>query len=179
MNLSKLHQKYYSYFDDYQKSMGASFISIDYCMHFLNKLKPVSILDAGSGFSSIAFHSICQNVTTVDDDQDWGKKTIEILNSELKKNIVIKPLTKILDKKFDFVFYDYGDIETRIYYFETVLHLCTGIIYLDDFHVSFYRDYISSRAKNFEIKNLEDKTGDEFGRYGALLIKNKRAIDVL
>ena len=179
MNLLELQHRYYKHFNKHQQSMGASLFSIDYCVHLFDKFSPASILDAGSGFSSLAFHSVHDNVTTIDDDPDWSQKTSDILNSELKKNIVITPVTQILDKKFDFVFYDYGDIETRIYYFETALHLCTGVIYLDDFHVNFYRDYIFSRAKQFEIISLEDKTLDEFGRYGALLIKDKKLINVL
>lgn len=179
MNLPGLHNRYYGYFDNYQKSMGASFVSLEYCFQLFEKNLPGSILDAGSGFSSLAFHSIYDNVTTIDDDPGWSQKTREILNAELEKDIVISPITKILDNKFDFVFYDYGDIETRIYYFETALHLCNNVIYLDDFHVSFYRDYISSRAKTFEVRSLKDKTLDEFGRYGALLFKDKRIKNAL
>lgn len=179
MCLIELHQKYYSCFNKFQKSMRASFAAINYCFDLIDKLSPDSILDAGSGFSSMAFHSVHDYVTTIDDDPNWARQTAEILNSELKKNIVITPVTKILDRKFDFVFYDYGDIETRIYYFETILHLCNTIIYLDDYHVSFYRDYIYSRAKQFEVISLEDKTLDEFGRYGALLIKDRKIIEAL
>lgn len=179
MNLTELHHRYYSYFDEYQKTMGASFIAIDYCLQLLEKIPQVSILDAGSGFSSLAFHTTHENVTSIDDNSDWTKRTKDILNSELKKIIPIRSITNILNRKFDFVFYDYGNIETRIYYFKTILHLCSTVIYLDDFHVSFYRDYIFSRAKQFEVISLKDKTFDEFGRYGALLIKDRKIIDVL
>ena len=159
--------------------MGASFASLDYCLQLFGKKPPGSILDAGSGFSSLVFHSIHHNVTTIDDDTDWSGKTKEIINAELEMDIEITSIFKILNNKFDFVFYDYGDIESRIYFFETVLHLCINAIYLDDFHVSFYRDYIFSRAKGFEIRNLRDQTLDEFGRYGALLVKDNRAKIVL
>src|SRR5690606_11723153 len=100
MNLSELQNRYYKHFDKYQQSMGASLFSIDYCVHLFNKISSASILDAGSGFSSLAFHSVHDNVTTIDDDPDWSQKTSDILKSELKKNIVITPVTKILDRKF-------------------------------------------------------------------------------
>lgn len=179
MNLTELYNRYYSNFGDFQKSMGASLVSLEYCFQLFEKWAPNSVLDAGSGLSSMAFHSFHNNVTTIDDDPAWSCKTKEILEVVLKSDIVILPITKILRNKFDFVFYDYGDIETRIYYFETALHLCNYAIYLDDYHISFYRDYISSRIKGIEIVNLKDKTLDEFGRYGALLIKDKRMKNAL
>lgn len=130
--------------------MGTSLCSVDYWVHLFDKLSPIYILDAGNGFSSLAFHSTHDIVNTVDEDPDC-----------------------------DFVFYHYGDIETGYYCFETILFLCNTIIYLDDFHVSSYRDYIFSRAKQFEIISLKDKISDEFERHRTLLIKERKLIDVL
>ncbi len=171
--LAQLTTAYLQNFDASQKAMASSPISLEYCVGLLKKFSPASVLDAGSGLSSLVFHATHENVTTVDDNSHWSEKTEGIIQSQLNKTIAITPLNEdIFTQRFDFTFYDYGDIETRIYCFKTILALTNDLVYLDDFHVGFYRDYIYSRAKKFTIIDLEQETKDEFGRYGALLIRN-------
>lgn len=171
LKLKKITDQYFSHFSISQKSMAASPSSIEFCLNFINQTKPDSILDAGSGYSSLAFHSIHKNVKTIDDNQIWGNQTSQIINRILKKTVKIDSIHSITEQKFDFVFYDYGDIETRIYYFQLALYLCRSAMYLDDMHINFYKDYIFSRAKQFKLINLKKETIDEFGRFGYLLIK--------
>ncbi|MBV8252052.1 MAG: hypothetical protein JO154_05545 [Chitinophaga sp.] len=171
--LQQLANEYLKNFDAGQKAMAASPKSLEYCVGLLEKFRPATVLDAGSGLSSLVFHAVHEKVTTIDDNGHWSEKTVGIIQSRLNKTIGITPLNDdIFAQRFDFTFYDYGDIETRIYCFKTILALTNDLIYLDDFHVGFYRDYIYSRAKRFTIIDLEEATKDEFGRYGAVLIKN-------
>ncbi len=170
--MQTLIKQYFKHFDKGQAGMAASPQSLNFCISLFEKIKPLSILDAGSGLSSIMFHFIHQNVTTIDDNLKWAMKTEKIIGSELSKTIEIRNINSVLEKNFDFVFYDYGDIETRIYYYQVALFLCNSVMYIDDMHINFYSEYIFSRSKQYKLVNLEDKTKDEFGRYGYLLIKN-------
>lgn len=168
--LKSVVDKYFEQFAPHQKSMAASLQSLQYCEKLINSTSCKTILDSGSGVSSVFFHSRYDNIITVDHDPKWAKTTKEFISGNLKKNIQIKAIETVKDKKFDFVFYDYGDIESRIYYFKNILDMTTKYLYIDDMHIPFFKDYILSRAKGYKLKFLPE-TLDEFGRFGALLLK--------
>lgn len=168
MDLTKL---YFERFEESQKAMAASIESLDFCKNLIHKHSAESILDAGSGLSSLYFHKHFDTVTTVDDNEDWAKKTTSIVKKELDKTITVGLIDDLpLERQFDFVFYDYGDIETRIFHFKRALSLTRRCLYIDDIHVPFFRSYIESRSRPYTLKFIP-QTVDEFGRYGALLIK--------
>jgi len=168
-----LVDNYFLNFDYGQRAMAASPVSINHCLNLFDVLKPLSILDAGSGLGTLLFHANHKNVTTIDEDEQWAKKTKEILKNILGIKIRTCPIRKILNQSFDFVFYDYGDIETRIYYFKKAISICNSAMYIDDMHIQFYHDYVVSRSKKYQLIDLREETLDEFGRFGYLLLKGK------
>ncbi|MGN6510197.1 MAG: hypothetical protein ACTHLD_12130 [Chitinophaga sp.] len=166
----ELTATYFNIFGDSQKPMAASIQSLEYCEAVIDYAGLSSILDAGSGLSSAFFHSRYGNVVTVDDDQYWAGRTRQFLLSEFGRDVTIGQIGELQDARFDFVFYDYGNIETRIFYFKKALSACRRCMYVDDMHVGYYRDYVMTKARNYSIE-LVDASKDEFGRYGALIIK--------
>lgn len=170
--MNELEKKYFHEFDAAQRAMAASPQSLSYCEKLINESKVTSILDAGSGLSSLFFHSRYENVTSLDDSSVWASKTADLVLKHLNKKIAIEPIDTVLDKKFDFVFYDYGIMEARIFNFRRMFELATRFIYLDDIHVTYYREYIQEKFKDYNIRyKFLPETVDEFGRYGALIIK--------
>lgn len=165
-----LYDMYFKEFGESQKPMAASLEALIYCEKIIDSSDVSTILDSGSGVSSVFFHSKYKNVSTIDDDPYWAKKTKSFIIENINKDIDIEPISSIKDKKFDFVFYDYGNMETRIFYFKTALNMCKGIFYIDDMHVLYYREYVKSRCQNYQIQLLPETT-DQYGRFGALIVK--------
>lgn len=171
LNTEEYISKYFEMFAANQKAMAASIQSLKCCEDIINVGQLKSILDCGSGVSTVFFHTKFDNVTTIDNSQEWGTVTKNFLLNTLNKDIVITTIEHLEENTFDFIFYDYGDIETRIYYFKQALEKCKKILYLDDMHISFYREYVESRAKKYKLRYLPNSV-DEYGRYGAIIIKS-------
>jgi hypothetical protein len=162
---------YFSQFDETQKAMAASMQSLLCCKQIISEANLQSVLDCGSGLSSVLFHSTFNDVVTVDDNAQWAEKTKQFIKEHIGKQIEISTIDSITSQ-FDFVFYDYGGIEARIFYFKKALGACNGYMYLDDMHISYYRAYVEAKTKGLEMIYLP-QTVDEYGRYGAILRKNR------
>lgn len=164
-------KKYLTDFGSNQAAMAASPESLAYCVNTIREGNYSTILDAGSGLSSVIFHTHFSNVKTIDDDELWGKQTQRFMQESLGKQVDIYSIKDVAHEQFDFIFYDFGGIETRIYYYELLLHLCKGALYIDDMHIGYFRDYVTAKSKGYTLKILEEETKDEFGRFGAILVK--------
>lgn len=165
-----LIEKYLRQFNDHQKTVAASIRSLIFCGELIKSQKIKNILDAGSGLSSVFFHSNFDRVLTIDDNPFWSGKTKEFILKYLERDIEIGTIDSLDGKRFDFVFYDYGNIETRIFNFRKALELGEKFIYIDDMHVIYYRDYVRAKSRKFNLRFLPE-TVDEYGRFGALIIK--------
>lgn len=159
---------YFSEFGDSQKSWAASPQSLVYCCNLIKAEKISSILDAGSGLSSYYFHSTVESVSTIDDNPYWAARTKDFIANTLGKSIEIADLESLRDRTFDLIFYDYGNMETRIYNFMRTFKMCRRFLYVDDMHVTYYREYVLARCMDYNIQFLP-ATRDQFGRYGALI----------
>jgi predicted O-methyltransferase YrrM len=163
-----LADKYFSELGEIQRPMAASFESLLYCGDLIRRNNLSSILDAGSGISSVYFHAKFDHVLTVDDSAEWASTTRSFISRNMYKDITIGPVTSVEERKFDLVFYDYGNMETRIYYFLKALNMCSRFFYIDDMHISYYRDYVHSKCRKLNFRFLPE-TEDKYGRYGALI----------
>lgn len=167
-----IYEEYFKFFDKNQKAMAASLPALKYCIKLINSFKLNSILDLGSGISTVLFNEKFENVTSVDTDVMWGTKTAEMVKKLLHKDIEVLNGISQLDKhEFDFVFYDYGNLEDRIFNFPKLLSLDAKFIYLDDMHILPYRYYVESKLKKERLVFLPE-TIDDFGRFGALIIND-------
>jgi len=161
---------YFKMFDESQKAMAASIQSLKCCEEIIKATKSSSILDCGSGISTVFFNSKFENVTTIDHSPQWANVTKDFLQKNMQIEINIESINAVEEKTFDFVFYDYGDIETRIFYFKQALEKCKKAFYIDDMHINFYREYVESRTKKYKLQYIPQSV-DEHGRYGAVIIK--------
>ena len=166
-----LVKQYLDKFPPAQQAMAASLEVVKYTIDFVNSHGCKTLLDAGSGLSSICFHSQLRDVKvrSVDDSDEWAKRTeAEVL--ELVGDVItvdtIEPLT---GRHFDVVFYDYGDIEARIFHFKKALAMAKRYMIIDDLQVSYYREYVQDVCRGKELRFLPE-TLDKFGRYSALLV---------
>lgn len=164
-----IDELYLSRFPPSQKAMAASIQSITCCRQIIQEAGLQTILDCGSGLSSVVFHSEFEQVVTVDDDAGWAARTKQFLQEYLDKNINISTIDNITDR-FDFVFYDYGGIESRIFHFRKALTLCSKLMYIDDMHITYYREYVEAKTRSCQLIYLPQSL-DEFGRYGAIVKK--------
>jgi predicted O-methyltransferase YrrM len=166
-------KQYFSEFGEDQKPMAASIQSLEFCGNLIKENEISSVLDAGSGLSSVYFHSTYPTQTTTIDDQPvWANKTKSFLQSHLNTTISIQDISSIEPHSFDFIFYDYGNMETRIYFLKYVLERCNKILYLDDMHVTYYRQYVETKFRHQRITFLP-QTVDEYGRFGAIITKQR------
>lgn len=166
-----IYEAYFKHFEPNQKAMAASLPALSYCIKLINTFKLENILDMGSGISTVMFCQKFQQVISVDTDPAWGQKTMSMVKKLLDKDIIVLDgIAQLTQQQFDFVFYDYGNLEDRIFNFPKILALDVKYIYLDDMHILPYRYYIESKLKKERLVFLPE-TIDDFGRYGALIIK--------
>lgn len=168
--MDELYNKYLSYFDTDQKAMAASLSAIKYSVRLINSFKLSRILDLGSGVSTLIFTSKYKNITSVDTADKWASKTEIIISELLGLNVPVHTDFSCLSPmNYDFVFYDYGNLEDRIFNFPKLLELQAPFVYLDDIHILPYRYYVESKIRDYRLVFLPE-TIDEFGRFGALLV---------
>lgn len=169
-----IYEEYFKHFDENQKAMAASLPALKYCIKLMNTFGLENILDLGSGISTVMFAQRFQQVISVDTDVLWANKTAVMVKKLLNKDMaILDGIDKLEQKTFDFIFYDYGNLEDRIFNFPKVMALNAKYIYLDDMHILPYRYYVESKLKKERLVFLPE-TIDDFGRFGALIIKENK-----
>lgn len=163
-----------------------------YCYKIAEKVKPQSIVDLGSGFTSAVLRLYQKNnknvsVVSVDDDSLWLPKTKSFLQRyklstdglELWENFESQHGT------YDLVLYDLGRIVTRIANIDKPFSMlnANGVLILDDAHFSkefseklnikapFLGDVISEAIlrHGFPSETLYNETVDYFGRFSKVV----------
>ncbi len=161
--------------------MAISFELAVFILVLCEILKPKSILDLGSGFSSFVFRYYKKNaesnptVWSLDDNSEWLKKTKNYLNDQRlsTENMAVwyPGFLKNNNQKFDFVSHDLGNMALRKEAFREVLESMdiNGVVILDDIHKydTFVKNFMSKY--NYEYYNLKYYTKDKFGRYSVLV----------
>ncbi len=178
--LQPYYQKYVSEVsrDDMAVSLELSIFVTVMCEIF----KPKSILDLGSGFSSLVFRLYMLDanpkpiIWSIDDSPEWLNKTREFLadNDLPYENLATwHSFIEGNRDKFDFILYDLGHTESRWKYLKKTLDLANsgGKIVLDDVHRTAYWQYAKRLFNESKLKyyNLRSFTKDNYGRYSALV----------
>ena len=141
-------------------------------------LKPRTVLDLGSGFSSYIFRryeaeadTAC-TVYSVDDSADWLETTRRYLEKEglsTDRLMVWDEFIGSPPASFDLVLHDIGKLAGRVESLPGVLRLVKpgGIIVLDDMQKPHFRAPVAEllRGHPWRQYRLEDYTLDELGRY--------------
>ena len=85
--------------------------------------------------------------------------------------------TQHQNDRFDFIFYDLGNMRTREDYFERMLPLRSeqSMAMIDDVHKQDYRSFVVKVLKEQGIPyyNLKNITLDEYGRYAFAIMGNR------
>lgn len=165
-----LEALYLAEFPAGQKAMAASRQVIEYTINFAIEHSCKSLLDAGSGMSTLFFLEILKkqgcSIISSDDDHDWRFKTIEVIRKITGRDASIAPWDY---RSVDIVFYDYGNIESRIFHFKQAMAQAKRYMIIDDVQVHYYREYIREVCTGKELRFLPE-TLDEYGRMSALLV---------
>lgn len=161
--------------------MAVSLNSANLLTVFCENLKPMRLLDTGSGFSSYVLRSYAANtgaeVFSVDDNEHWLEKTREFLKShDVSSNHVMswKGFSAASHEPFDLIFHDLGSMSTRSETLEPILHLTkrgSGVLILDDMHKPDYERFVHRTIKNVSCSYWEATafTLDELGRWAAVV----------
>lgn len=120
-------------------------------------------------------------IWSVDDNDVWLKKTKQFLEeNDLSTERLIHSkdfFSEFSDSNFDFIFYDLGNMQTRLEFFVPVLKLLDrqGSLMIDDVHKQDYRSYVVKVLKEQGIPyyNLKNITLDEYGRYAFAVIGDR------
>ncbi|MHC4107934.1 MAG: class I SAM-dependent methyltransferase [Planctomycetota bacterium] len=162
--------------------MAVSLPSAAFLAALCRLTQPMRVLDAGSGFSSYVLRRFAsQNgrraeVWSVDDDEQWLKKTREYLAQQAvgdERLLMWDQLAASDERDFDLIFHDLG--QARGIRLEVLPDICArisprGLLLLDDFHKLRYRRGACRVLKrlHFEVVPLRYHTIDPLGRYAAL-----------
>jgi predicted O-methyltransferase YrrM len=162
---------------------AVSLESATYLLWLIRGMRPVYLLDTGSGFSSYVFRRYQQEerehrvvVVSVDDSPEWLETTREFLRDhELSTDelMTLAEFEERADKAFDFVFHDLAGEGLRV----TMLpHLLSAVrpdapIVVDDAHFeNVLRGARNAlRGTRRQLYSLRNYTLDELGRFALLL----------
>ncbi len=169
-----LTKKLKSAYEDYVTNYSAPLISMSlsrgvFLYYFCQTIKPNTILDLGSGFSSYVFRSYANGdvkVISVDDSKFWLNETKVFLEKyEVQTNNLLtwECYEKSTDKNFDLAFLDIGNLDFRLKILPELLEDIKshgGILIVDDYHVPHYRKSINQlcQAKGLNIISLRKVT---------------------
>ncbi|HEY7912861.1 MAG TPA: class I SAM-dependent methyltransferase [Blastocatellia bacterium] len=150
------------------------------------RLKPIRILELGSGFSSFVLrrYAALANATvcSIDDSSQWLDQTRAFLEREglsTDEMILWGDFKEREAARFDFIFHDLGDMSLRQTAFHDVLTMAAGggVVFLDDMHKPPYAQHVRAALRNFSCSYVDLKryTFDEFGRYCGLALFAREA----
>ena len=176
---SRLLNAYNDYISTVSKpDLAISFELACFLHHICLNLRPSSILDVGSGFSTFVFRTYRQQsnpeceIYSVDDSVDWLTKTREYLESHQLTTENLLPweqFTELDGLDFDLILHDIGGSAGRAASLPTVLRSVhrNTILVLDDMHKPHYRRPIVELLVEHDPKiyDAQNFTLDEFGRY--------------
>lgn len=154
---------------------------------FCEVVKPKTIADLGSGFSSFIFRTYAManksvSVYSVDDNKKWLRKTVTFLGKHQLSTAKMSTWSEFQNQKqpFDLVLFDLGNMNIRV---ETVTNAFSlvkpgGYLVLDDLHFPVYTPHVKHEAKRNggKLLSLRQFTKDDYGRYAALFYKSNKIV---
>lgn len=127
-------------------------------------------LDLGSGFSSYALRTVCEDVTSVDDDDQWLARTWRFLSDEKQS---VAGLVKFEDftpePVYDVVFHDFAGGDKRNATMDMAIECVRpgGVIIFDDAHHRPHHEAMLATAERHGVTlhSLRLRTLDPIERY--------------
>jgi len=190
-NYSKLagesRTKLQPYYDEYISDISSNDMAISFELAvFLTVMckifKPKSILDLGSGFSSLIFRSYQLNaavkpvIWSIDDSPVWLDKTRGYLAKHDLPTENLDDWHSFIKQNrgtFDLILLDLSTIDFRKKILKEVLALAHpgGMVVLDDVHKEHYGSFVKKvlNESNCNYDSLRFWTKDKLGRYSMLV----------
>lgn len=180
--LTELYQEYVSSVSN--RVMAISLELSQFMLSLCRQIEPKSILDLGSGYSSVVFRYYAKNCTTpttvvtVDDSPAWLERTRVYLTTHNLPDENMMDWASFIRPSashFDLVFYDLGHVrELRTELFEQILKYVRpgGVVILDDMNFLGYKRHVKRTLKGmpFEPYSAESFSKDSLGRYPYILV---------
>jgi len=179
-------------YEEYVQNVSPSYMAISLelasvltalCIIF----RPGSILDLGSGFSSVVFREYSRAtrrkplILSVDDSEDWLRHSRQFLalhGLSTENLITWEHFEQDHSQRFDLVLHDLGSMDVRG---ETLVRAIAstqpdGILVLDDVHKQSYASYVTQTVNKIgaQCYSLRSITRDSISRY-AMLVKLPRS----
>ena len=173
------------HYEEYVRSvsspkMALSLTTAVFLRVFCRGMRPGTVLDLGSGFSSFVLRSYAEEegalVTSVDDSEAWIGSTARFLEARglpTDRLLSWEEFRSAPPARFDLIFHDLGSMRTRRQALPLVLEMAKtsgGVVVLDDLHKDTYREEARRRLQEVRCRpfDLSDYTRDDFGRYAWL-----------
>lgn len=164
--------------------MAVSYELARYVFERLKTEKPASVLDMGSGFSSLVFAVAKQlintkmSVLTVDTSREWlekSKRFLEVHQVSSGEFITWHDFETREPAPCDFMLFDLGRTPERVPLFSETLRRgwiagYTTVI-VDDMHKLAIAGPLKTVLENYtyEVEDIRTQTLDEFGRFSVVL----------
>lgn len=186
INFDAMFQKSYHvlkpYYKDYTSHVSPDGMAISlelasFILTFCQLIKPRTIADLGSGFSSFVFRYYAANapfginVWSVDDDTIWLAKTRKFLSANKVSTKNLLPFSRFqkMHQKYDLVLHDMGTMEMRLETVSFAIRLASsgGFIILDDMQLPMYAPTPKKIIKKsgFTAYSTRQYTKDRYGRF--------------
>lgn len=186
--LKENEEKLKPYYDEYiskvsRPDMACSLELSAFLLSFCKVQHVRKVADVGSGFSSFVLRTYAATrdgveVLSVDDDNEWLKKTREFLTKHGFTDDNFVQLSSFLDsgtQNFDLILHDMNMVDVRINYLNEVFYRLAGKAWmvLDDVHKGDYRMSCLEKLSKLNVKvfNARKYTFDRYGRYAFLVQK--------
>ena len=167
MPISELHKSYLEYIGSSDYSISEE--SAQYLYDFVKEHKIKSVLDLGSGFSTHIFALAGAKVYSIDTDSTFLQKTAKWLDQHnLKAEFYLFKGLPEKPKKWQLVFYDLGDFETRKANIYLPLERASKFVIYDDMDNPDYQALLAE--KGIEV-SVVPATLDGRGRYMGVVKK--------
>lgn len=151
-----------------------------FCIH----TRPKSILDFGSGFSTVCFALLKKKglmdsvVTSVDASPVWLAKTLQYLEGRGLGTDALVPLEDFsYTHSYDFILHDIGNMGRRARLLPTMWNMLNvgGWIVIDDVHMPGYRKSVDDFLKTVPhtlYEHSRSQTLDRFRRFSLFVRKH-------
>lgn len=152
-------------------------------LHLLCRLvRPRSVLDLGSGFSSYvlrrtrAEHGLEMRLLSLDTDPEWLERSREYTREQGLPDDGFELWDEARDAVFDLVFLDMERPPRRNgFVMPTLQRFCRPgtLLLLDDLHMTGYRTFVLETLMGFSYCHLDCRcyTMDRFGRWASLFVQ--------
>ncbi|MBC8417332.1 MAG: hypothetical protein H8E10_01910 [Desulfobacterales bacterium] len=191
MLVKQRHNELLPYYELYISEVSGDYMAISlefssFLSVFCDLMRPTSIADLGTGFSSFLFRSYAAQseqdvkVWSVDDSPEWLEKTRGFLAKQGLSDGNMGIWDRFIEGSyhgFDLILHDLGSMDIRAKTLSRVLNLVRpyGFVLLDDIHITEYAPIAKKalRESGFKLYSLRHYTKDKFGRFASLATKRK------